>query len=100
MANNISESEIKLNGLSLIKFHTKSCVPCKRIETILSKMEKEFPTITFYSVDIDDFIKLAQKYKIMSVPTLVMFSGDIEKGRIVGVVPTDNLRKAIKDFSK
>ena len=92
------ESELKLIGFYVIKFSAEWCQPCKRIETIVSKMEKEFPEVKIYCVDIDKFTKLAQKYKVMSLPTMIFFNGEIEQSKMVGVENTENIRKAFKSL--
>ena len=100
MINLENETELKLTGLSVIKFHAQWCQSCKRLDTILNKMEKEFENVKFYSVDIDKCTNLAKKYKVMSLPTLVFLIGtDETKNRIVGVNPTEQIRKAFKVFT-
>lgn len=89
-----TESDLILSGLSAVKFTAEWCAPCKRLEGIIVKMEKEFPNVKVYTVDIDNLTKLAQKYKIMSVPSVLFFNGEKEVNRVVGLQPTDVLRKA------
>lgn len=93
-----SESDLVLSGLSVVKFSASWCMPCKKLEPILVKMEKEFPEIKIYLVDIDELTKLAQKYKIMSVPSLLFFNEEKEVTRVVGLQPTEVVRKAFKSL--
>lgn len=95
-----NEDDFTLKGFSIVKFSAEWCAPCKRMETLLSKMEKEFPEITFYDVDIDKCNNLAKKYKIMTLPTLIFFMDKKETKRMTGLVLTEPLRKAIKTFVK
>jgi len=96
-----NETELKLVGLTVLKFTAEWCAPCKRLDSILQKMEKEFTDVKFIYVDIDKCTKLAQKYRIKSVPTLAFFNGEEESGeRVVGVIMTDPLRKIFKTFAK
>ncbi len=97
MINVKEETDLQLVGLSVVKFYGEWCAPCKKIDTVLLKMEKEFETIKIYSVDIDKQIKFAKKYRIMSVPTLIFFNGEKEFGdRLVGLCSTEQIRKAFK----
>ena len=91
------ETELKLVGLSVVKFYLEDCKPCKRLDTILAKMEKEFPNYNFYSVNIDNCLDLAKKYEIKSVPTLVIFNGNALVNKIVGLMSTEIIRK---EFTK
>ncbi|MCP8615794.1 thioredoxin family protein [Salirhabdus salicampi] len=49
----------------------------------------------FYSVDVDEAPGIAQKFGIMSIPTMVLVKNGEEKDRVSGVVPEE----AIKDFA-
>lgn len=95
-----SEKELKLTGLSIIKFYSEICKPCKRMDTILIKMEKEFPHMIFYAVDINNCIELTKKYQIRSVPTLIMFKEDIQIGSMVGLYNTEQIRGEFKKISE
>ena len=97
MINVTSESELKLNGLSIIKFYIDNCAPCKRLDTILDKMENEFK-VNIYSAKIDDFIVFARKHQIKSAPTLLFLSETKEVNRMVGLVKTETYRDAFKKF--
>lgn len=93
------EEDLRLNGLVVVKFSAEWCAPCKRMQSLLIKMEKEFPEIKFFDVDVDKLDGLAKKYRIMSLPTLLLFSGDKQVDKIVGVVLTDQLRKSLKSLA-
>lgn len=101
MINVKEEDDLQLIGLSVVKFYGEWCAPCKKIDTVLIKMEKEFESIKIYSVDIDKQIQFAKKYRIMSVPTLIFFNGEKEFGeRIVGLVSTEQIRKSFKKLAQ
>lgn len=91
-----NESELNLNGLSVVKFYLEDCRPCKRLDTILTKMEKEFPEISFYAVNIDTCLNLAKAYEIKSAPTMVVFNGRLAVNKIVGLQSTEIVRNEFK----
>lgn len=99
MMNELVDDTLSLNGLTVVKFFAEWCVPCKKLDSLLVKMEKEFSEVNFLSVDIDKHLKLAQEYRIMSVPTLLFFVGDKEVNRVQGLVMTEQLRKTFKAFT-
>ncbi|GAB7387622.1 hypothetical protein BSNK01_14590 [Bacillaceae bacterium] len=43
--------------------------------------------VAFYKVDVDQAPELAQKFGVMSIPTLILFKQGEEKDRIVGALP-------------
>ncbi len=90
---------ITFNGLVVIKFYTDSCMPCKRLKPVIEKMEKEFPSVKIYSVNIEEDYKLAKQFRIKSVPTMVFMNGETELQRIEGLANTENTRKAFKSLA-
>jgi len=94
------ETEIDFNKSVVVKFSTEWCMPCKKMDKLLEKMDKEFQDIEIYSVDAEKFNKLAQSNKIMSVPTLVFYRQGKEVDRMVGLVMTEALRKTFRKFEK
>jgi thioredoxin 1 len=90
------ENDLNFDGGVVLKFHAEWCAPCKRLDGVIKKMEKEFESIKIYCVDVDKIPNLAKEYKIMSVPTLIFFKNTKEAERIVGMVLTEPLRKAFK----
>lgn len=100
MQNILNESDLNVNSneLVVIAYTSKWCTFCPKAHTIYKKMEEEFKTVKFYSIDIDLVSSLAAKYRIMSLPTLVFLKNGIETNRAVGLVLTDSLRKTFKSF--
>ena len=94
-----NDSDLKLNGFTVVKFYGEWCIPCKRLDSILQKMEKEFSEVTLYSVDIDKFLDITKNYRILSVPTMIFFNGTKEALRLEGLVTTETLRKSFKNFT-
>jgi len=90
--------QLELSNFTAVKFYSTECVPCKRLDTVMVKMEKEFPEINYISIDIDKHLKIAQTYRIMSVPTIIFFFAEKEISRVQGLVNTESLRKTFKTF--
>lgn len=88
--------EINNNGICAVKFGANWCGPCKTLAPRMEKMENEFPKIEFYSVNVDDSPALAQKFKIKSLPTVILLKDGEEVERISGSVLIDSLRKAFR----
>ena len=57
-------------GIYLVDFYAQWCGPCKMLSPILEGIEDK---INIIKVDIDKFPLLANKYKILSIPTLIFF---------------------------
>lgn len=72
------DSEIS-EGRVLVDFYADWCGPCKMISPVLEEFDKENEDIKVLKVNVDNSQDIAQKFNIMSIPTLFY----IENGNIV-----------------
>lgn len=94
-----TESDFQLEpGICAIKFSAEWCNPCKRMEPTVEKLESEFKNAMFFSIDVDDVPVFAQKYKIRSLPTILILKDGQEVNRVVGVSLIEPLRKIFRDL--
>ena len=63
----------------LLDFFASWCGPCKMVAPILDEIAEEREDIKVCKVDIDEQPELASRYRIMSVPTLMV----MKEGKIV-----------------
>jgi len=64
-------------GLGILLFSADWCGPCKSTKAILKPMLKdELKDIEYLEIDVDDDPVSAEKYKIRSIPTMILFDGD------------------------
>ena len=88
------------SGLFAVKFTADWCGPCKKQQPNIDKMEEEFPEVQFLSVDIELIPDFNDKYKVKSLPLLVLIKDGVEINRIVGVTLIAGLRTAFNEFTK
>ena len=86
----------EIQNKTLIKFESTWCGPCKMLSPILDRIAKDNSSINFGKVDIDESSDLASEYKIMSVPTLVLFENGKEVNRLVGMCQEQKIREVLK----
>lgn len=97
MAQVISSSEfeskvLNAQGSVLVDFFATWCGPCKMLAPILDEVAAEVQgRADVYKVDIDASPELAQRYGVMSVPTLIVFENGQIKRSTMGAQPKQNL---------
>lgn len=75
------ETEVLQAGMPvLVDFYAEWCGPCKMMGPIVDKIADEFEgRIKVGKLNIDESIETAQKYRVMSVPTFMVFvNGKVE----------------------
>jgi thioredoxin len=79
--------EASHSRLVLVDFWAAWCGPCKAIARVLDQVAAESGSdVAIVKVDVDAETELAERYRIRSLPTLVIFSEGRELDRMVGLV--------------
>ncbi|MGH3780764.1 MAG: thioredoxin [Pseudonocardiaceae bacterium] len=72
----------------LVDFWATWCGPCKQVAPVLEEIASEHAEeITIAKMDIDANPKTPRDYQIMSIPTMILFSGGEPVKQIVGAKP-------------
>jgi thioredoxin 1 len=80
----------------LVDFTATWCGPCKALAPIVEKIADEFEgKVKVGKLDIDASRQVAEKYKIRSVPTVMVFRGGQKTGEHIGLTTRDKLIKLI-----
>lgn len=79
------------SGTVLVDFFAEWCGPCKMLSPILHEVEDERTDVKICKVNIDDNFELAKAYKVMSIPTMIVFKDGKESARIVGYCSKDEI---------
>ena len=89
-------NEVK-DGLVLVDFYADWCGPCKMLAPVFEQAGEEMKNdATFLKVDIDQSMDLAQKFKIVSVPTLKVFKNGEEVDTLMGFMPKEVLKSKVE----
>jgi thioredoxin 1 len=74
------------NKVILVDFWASWCAPCRAMAPVLNDVADNL-TGNFHvgKVNIEQYQSLAQKYKVRSIPTLILFKNGIEIKRFVGM---------------
>ena len=106
MSNNIKhptkdEFELILNDnkVVFVDFWATWCGPCQMISPIIEQIADEYvEKMPVVKVDIDQNRELAEEYKIMSIPTVILFKDGKEVQRLVGAKSSAEYINEIKNI--
>lgn len=82
----------------IVDFYATWCGPCKMLGPILEDIADTEKDVRILKVDIDENMKLAQQFGIMSVPTLMLFKDGEEYGREIGLKSREQLQEIINEL--
>ena len=87
---------IATNDLVLIDFSATWCQPCLQFEKVLSVLAPKHPDIIFGTVDIEKEPELAEEFKVISIPAVMMIKSQVVVFADSGLMSDSELTDLIK----
>lgn len=88
---------IQSNDLILVDFWAEWCGPCKKMLPVLQSVAEE-GSVSVAKVNVDENQDLAEKYKVSSIPTMILFQNGVMVHEIVGAMPKHLLMREIQEW--
>lgn len=79
----------------LVDFYADWCIPCKQMPSVLKKVKEELGQVKIVKVDVDKNPFIASRYKINSIPTLMIFKDGKALWTGEGVFSAEELKTII-----
>ena len=93
------EDVLQSDKLVLVDFWATWCGPCRMVAPVLQEIAEEHAEeLTVAKLDIDQNPKVARDYRVMSVPTLILFKGGQPVKQIIGAKPKAALLKDLAGY--
>ena len=84
------------SGVVVVDFFATWCGPCKMLSPVIDELSGELENVNFVKVDIDQSMDLAQKFRIVSVPTMKIFKNGEEVDTLMGFMPKEVLKSKVE----
>lgn len=83
----------------LVDFWAEWCGPCKMIAPILDEIaEEQAGKLKVAKLNVDEAPAVAQRFEVMSIPTMIVFRDGKPAKRLVGAKPKAALVKDLAEF--
>ena len=96
ITDNNYEAEIENSKSTvLLDFYADWCMPCKMQSPIIDKIADEKKDVKVGKVNVDENQRLAEKFGIMSIPTLVVIKNGEVTSKFVGVTSKEKIEETL-----
>ena len=81
----------------LLDFWASWCGPCRMVSPIVDEIAEENPQIKVGKVNVDEQSELAERYNVMSIPTLLLIKNGEVTASSIGYKPKEDLEQLISE---
>lgn len=81
----------------LVDFYADWCGPCKMMVPVVEQLAEEIgDKCKVGKCNIDDHLMIAQKYRVASIPTFIVFKGGQPVATFMGAMAADEFRSKVE----
>ena len=92
---NYQEEVLKADETVLMDFWASWCGPCQMLSPVVDALAEEREDIKVVKVNTDEVPLLAQEFRVMSIPTLVVMKNGEETNRSIGVISKEEIEQLL-----
>lgn len=88
---------VRSQDLLLVDFWAPWCAPCRMVAPTIEALARDYSgRVAFGKLNTDDNPRVAQRFGIMSIPTLLLFKKGQPVDSIIGAVPRQQIEAMLK----
>ena len=96
---NFKEMALEADRPVLVDFWAEWCGPCRMVGPIVDELAEDYEDkVVVAKLNVDDESELAIEYKVMSIPTLILFKDGEVAEKIVGARPKEDLEELLDEY--
>lgn len=96
-AGELTSKVLQARGPVVLDFYQATCAPCRALEPKVNRIAHEFiGRVTVYRVDVDQDMSVAERFRVNSLPTVLVLRDGQETERLDGLVTETQLREAFE----
>lgn len=92
---NFEHTVLKADKPVLVDFWAEWCGPCQMMGPIVDEVAEERNDIIIGKLNVDTQPKIALRYNVMSIPTLILFENGEEAQKSIGLISKEELLELI-----
>ena len=82
----------------VVDFWAPWCGPCKAVTKALEELAGETDGLEFVMLDIDSNPVAASRYEVLSIPTVILFTGGAPAETVIGARPAAHFRRTFEPY--
>jgi thioredoxin 1 len=96
---NFNEEVIESNMPVLVDFWATWCGPCKAFSPTIDELAGDYEgKCKIAKLNVDEAGEIAQKFRVMSIPTVIIFKNGESVNRLTGAKPKSELTKILDEL--
>ena len=93
---NFEQEVVNAGSPILLDFWATWCGPCQMMGPVVEELAGETPDVKVCKINIDEEMEIAQRFRVMTIPTFMAFKNGESVGKQIGAVPKSALLDLVK----